>query len=177
MANTYVALAKTVLTTTQTTITFSAIPSTYTDLVLLWSSRDDRPVNNQNSFSMVINGDTGANYSNTNVYAYQGPASYSDRRSSATTGRVSTSNTLNNTANTFTNGELIISNYTSTSTRAIALNCVMEQAVDGAGLFMTFASAQQYRGSAAVSSFTLTPESSASFVSGSSFYLYGIKNT
>jgi len=173
MANTYVALAKSVLTSSTATVTFSSIPQTYTDLILLFSTRDDRPANNQNSFSLVINGDTGTNYSNTNVYGYQSNVVYSDRRTSAAFLRVSTSNTLNNTADTFTNGELIFSNYTSTSSRAISLSCVMENNTT-TGIYMPFLSAQLYRGTSALSSFVMTPESSASFVSGSSFYLYGI---
>ncbi len=174
---TYVAIAKTVLTSTQTTITFSSIPSTYTDIVLLYTSRDNRAVNNQNPFSLTINSDTATNYSQTNLYGYQGPAVYSDRLSSQTTFTAYTSNTLNNTSNTFTNGELYFSNYTSTGNKPISLSCVMEQNVDGTGLFMPIVSSLLYRGTSAISSFTLTPQNSASFVSGSRFDLYGIKNS
>lgn len=52
---TYIALANTTLTGTATSITFSSIPSTYRDLVLVWSG-------NSNSLGFQFNGDTGSNY-------------------------------------------------------------------------------------------------------------------
>lgn len=58
---TYDLIGSSVLTSTQATVTFSSIPQTYRDLILVLTS----PANSQ--FWMRINGDTGTNYSHVRV--------------------------------------------------------------------------------------------------------------
>jgi hypothetical protein len=62
--NTYVALDKKTLTSTVQSVTFTSIPSTYTDLVLVVTASTNTAVN---SF-IRINGDNTANYSATRLY-------------------------------------------------------------------------------------------------------------
>jgi hypothetical protein len=61
---TYEPIATTTLSGTPLSVTFSSIPATYTDLVLICNFSTDNPVNNWIS----LNGDTSANYSNTTTW-------------------------------------------------------------------------------------------------------------
>ena len=56
---TYTPIASTTLTGTQTTVTFSSIPGTYRDLIVIISALAS---NNVSSPYLTINADTGANY-------------------------------------------------------------------------------------------------------------------
>jgi hypothetical protein len=76
---TYEPLATTTITTNTTNITFSSIPSTYTDLILILqiiTQTEDASVN------LRFNGDTATNYSHTSIYGY-GSAAASSRTTSA----------------------------------------------------------------------------------------------
>lgn len=57
--NTYIAIASTTLTTTASSVTFSSIPSTYTDLVLVCNLGSTTALQ---AIIMRANGDTGSNY-------------------------------------------------------------------------------------------------------------------
>jgi hypothetical protein len=57
--NTYVAIAEQTLGTAAASVTFSSIPGTYTDLVLVLSVQDA----SGNTFALQFNGDTSTNYS------------------------------------------------------------------------------------------------------------------
>lgn len=49
-------------------ISFTSIPSTYTHLQIRIMARDNRASNTQSNINMTFNSDTGANYSNHDVY-------------------------------------------------------------------------------------------------------------
>lgn len=66
MAMTYKKIATTTLTGLTTTVTFSNIPSTYTDLQIIASWKLGSSATGTNSF-VRINGDTGTNYSYTHM--------------------------------------------------------------------------------------------------------------
>ena len=63
MPTTYEPIATTTLGSAQATITFSSIPSTYTDLVVVVSALDSNNATPQLQF----NNDTATNYSNTSL--------------------------------------------------------------------------------------------------------------
>lgn len=73
---TYFPIATYTAPSTQTSVTFSAIPSTYTDLVLVIEGAATTAGN----FAFQFNGDTGTNYSDTVVYS-DGSSAASNRRS------------------------------------------------------------------------------------------------
>jgi hypothetical protein len=75
--NTYTQIASTTLGSTATTVTFSSIPSTYTDLVLVCN-----PLSTSGDTYFQLNGDTGTNYSLTYLTA-NGTTVYSGRTTSA----------------------------------------------------------------------------------------------
>lgn len=66
MASTYTPIATTTLSSAASSITFSSIPSTYTDLRLVVYVRQDNNAAND-SLRFRFNSDTGTNYSRTNL--------------------------------------------------------------------------------------------------------------
>jgi hypothetical protein len=81
MPATYEPIETKTLSSTALSVTFSSIPATYTDLVLICNFSTDNPVNNW----INLNGDTGANYSNTTNWGYISGAG-STRRLNDSTG-------------------------------------------------------------------------------------------
>jgi hypothetical protein len=78
MATTYEKIASTTLGSSSATVTLSSIPATYTDLRLVFVPLGTSTQN----MSMTINGDTGANYSWTNLRGDGGGTVYSARAGS-----------------------------------------------------------------------------------------------
>lgn len=75
---TYAKIASTILSSAATSYTFSSIPSTYTDLVLIIN-----PNSYVENMNYQFNGDTGTNYSNTFLFG-DGSTTYSTRGSNRT---------------------------------------------------------------------------------------------
>ena len=75
MAKTYEPISTQTLGTAPTTVTFSSIPQTYTDLVLVFNSKSTT----LNYPYLTVNSDTGANYSRTYL-AGSGSAATSGRQ-------------------------------------------------------------------------------------------------
>lgn len=73
-ADVYVALASTTLTSTANSVTFSSIPSTYTDLVIVGVGQGYTS-SSYGQLQLFFNGDTGTNYSQTRVQEFGGTAS------------------------------------------------------------------------------------------------------
>lgn len=160
MALTYEPIATTTLSSTSSTITFSSIPSTYTDLVLICSLKGTASL----QYKLQFNNDTATNYSVTLVGGNGSTAesyrttSYSwitpDYYYSATTnGGVSIINLMN---------------YTNTSTYKTAL-IRTSNADTGVS-----ANVGLWRSTSAINRVDLTTVSST-FASGSTFTLYGVK--
>ena len=80
MPNTYVALATSTLGTAASSVTFSSIPGTYTDLVLVCNFINTI---GQTDHGVRFNGDTASNYSRTQLYG-TGSAAGSNRGSNET---------------------------------------------------------------------------------------------
>jgi hypothetical protein len=176
MANTYVALAKTVLTTTQATVTFSSIPSSYTDLIVLISARTDgSSASYGRDLKLTVNSSS-SGYSYTILYGR--PNSAGSFRSSSTTDLDigwGTTPTPGQTANTFGSIEIYIPNYVGSTNKAISIIGLSESnnATDAA----IGAVAGLWSNTSAITSITIDDYDSTNFVSGSRFDLYGIKNS
>jgi hypothetical protein len=168
MPSTYTLISSNVLTTTATSVTFSAIPSTYTDLVLRCSTRGSTGTG---AIRVTFNGDTATNYSDTALIG-NGSAASSSRDTSQNEGYAyNTNNFTTYTANTFSNSEFYIPNYLVSANKPLSSFGVQETNDPAAGMATT---ALLWRNTAAITSITL---GITSFVAGSSFYLYGIKNS
>jgi hypothetical protein len=80
MASTYEPIATTTLGSTSTSVVFSSIPQTYTDLVVIFTGTNTT-ANNAMSLEVEMNGDSGSNYSYTNVFENGSASALSGRAS------------------------------------------------------------------------------------------------
>jgi hypothetical protein len=169
MANTCTLISSNTLGSSASTVTFSSIPSTYTDLLLKISSRFD---GNSNSFTISFNGNTSSVYRNT--YYNSNGSSLETSNSGSTELFLGGVNTSPSTASTFGNIEVYIPNYQVTANKPFSSFGVNENNATAAKIEMN---AGLFLSTDAITSIGLYGGGSYNFVSGSSFYLYGIKNS
>lgn len=176
MPSTYTLITSNVLGSAATTVTFSSIPQTYTDLVLMASIRTSRS-NYLDEIMLQFNGDTTTNYSATVATGNAGAGAASQVSNNTSTRFISVDSSTA-TSNTFSNTEIYIPNYTETANKQISASTVVEN--NDANNYMVRAVANLYRGSSAITSITCQSyfdPGVLTFLTGSSFYLYGIKNS
>jgi hypothetical protein len=173
MPVTYQLISSNVLSSSAASVTFSSIPATYTDLVVRMSTRNDQ-ASVFGGILYELNGDTSTTYSTTFVRG-SGSAILSDRRSGTPNNAayflLSTGN--NATASTFGSSEAYFPNYAGSNYKVASAFTVSE---NNATTAYAGATANLYSASTAITSIKILSES-GNFVSGSSFYLYGIKNS
>jgi hypothetical protein len=172
MPATYTLIASNTLSSAAASVTFSAIPATYTDLVLRYSARSDG-ASVDDYFSLTVNGITTSVYSLTNLTS-DGSTVGSTRLSNNTSMRAYGCAGANSTSNTFASGELYIPSYTAAQNKPLSNYGANE--TNASAVFMG-AVANLYRQTTAISSITFAPLVGTNIVSGSSFFLYGIKNS
>ena len=172
---TYFALAKTVLTGTQATITFSNIPSTYTDLIVFTSARTNANIIRDN-IKMTING-ASTNYSEQIIYSVESSTSISAFYQSANWLNLlyANGNSSSGTSNTFNSLEIYFSNYTSSTAKPISSTSVSERNLNQ-GWWLS-PGAHLWNNTQAITSLTFVPTTGTNFLADTSFYLYGIKNS
>jgi hypothetical protein len=159
--STYTPIYAQTLSATASSITFSNIPTTYTDLILVCNL-----FSSGTTYSGIrFNGDTGSNYSLTDLYG-DGTGLTSSRQSNITGGGAST--TSGTGGNTLT---YQINNYSNALTFKTAIG-KNSNANTGAVLAL---SASLWRNTAPISSITLYTGTADSWSIGSTFTLYGIK--
>jgi len=161
----------------QTSYTFTTIPSTYTDLVVVASLRADTVTfNNMNYPLITYNGDTGANYSLTQIFEryYGSQQTLSDRASNANNMNLGPVATTSFGSGIFSAYFLQVQNYSNSTTYKTCLNRISTggNLTDMQG---STASVGLWRSTSAITSLTITASSSGKFVAGSTFTLYGIK--
>ena len=173
MPSAYTLISSNVLASSAGTITFSSIPATYTDLVLLSSIRTDQAGLDNGTANLTLNGDTASNYSATNFTSFISGRN-SGRSSSATSVAIGSGalNSAGHLSNTFGTLELYIPNYLVSANKPLRLFSASENNVTN--VYMS-GQAILWRNTAAITSITFT--CGGNFVPGSSFYLYGIKNS
>ena len=172
MATTYTLIASS--TATASTLTFSSIPATYTDLVFKMSARTDRGGATDAAY-LSFNGSSTAVYSQTLLYSVS--TSLVNQRAS-NQGPLLLNNAFSgdtNTANTFVNFEMYIPNYASTTSNKpfSVVNANESNTVNGYN--QTWAGL--WRNTSAINSITITIALGTAYIAGTSFYLYGIKNS
>jgi hypothetical protein len=172
MPSTYTLISSNVLSTTAASVTFSAIPSTYTDLVLRISARTDRVTSGTNCKILVNNASNDGSY----TYMYGNGASAGSGSNSSTYNFMGLMNGANQTANTFNSAEVYIPNYAGSTKKPFSVFNVNEQNSASTTVEVD-AIANLYNQTTAITSLVFAPISAVNFVSGSSFYLYGIKNS
>jgi hypothetical protein len=169
MANTYTLIASNTLSSSAATVTFSSIPGTYTDLVLRISTRVDFATLDSNVL-IRFNGDTASNYSTTWLYG-NGANAFSGRLGTTRIIGASMTEGTSATSNTFAIAEIYIPSYTASQHKQIGMDSATE---NNATTAYRAVDAALWRSTAAITSIELD---GSNFVSGSSFFLYGIKNS
>ena len=148
-------------------IDFTSIPATYTDLVVKFSLRGTTSAN-YTALKITFNGST-TSYTGRQLYG-DGSGAVSNNFSDAWAGYISAAT---GTANTFANTELYVPNYAGSSNKSSSVDYVQENNTTTAisGLW-----ARLWSNTAAITQITATPEV-GNFAQYSTAYLYGIKSS
>jgi len=165
MPITYTPIASTTVGSSVTTVNFNSIPQTYTDLVIVQNAF----VANQYDSRLQFNGDTGSNYSWTDLFG-SGSAAGSYRESNKTnmpTGYYSQID-IAPAPSTFIMQFMNYSNATTFKTVLTRGN----NAASGRGVD---AIVGLWRSTSAITSIALSTTAAHQYTSGSTFVLYGIK--
>jgi len=174
MPSTYELITGETIGSSVSSYSFTAIPSTFTDLVVRLSLRCDPGYSAEVvPFGVRFNGDSATNYSNTALIGYA-TGTLSQRDSNANNGTVYYSmNGTNTTANTFGSIDIYVPSYTASQNKPFSTFGATENNATSAYIATH---AELWRNTDAITSIVLTPNS-GNFLSGSSFYLYGIKSS
>jgi hypothetical protein len=172
MPVTYTHIASTTLASSQSTVTLSSIPSTYTDLMVLCSIKGDRQVN-ADPLEIVLNG-TASGYSYTTLLTVSG---------GITPGRGSADSRIYldalvpqaffNATNLFNNVQVYLANYAGNKNKTLNVSGGFTS-VNNASQTAIMAASALSTNTSAITSITFQGNG---YVAGSSFYLYGIKNS
>ena len=174
MPSTYTLISSNVLGSSAASVTFSAIPATFTDLVVRISARTDRAATSD-STNMTINSDASAIYSFTRLRG-DGTSATSNRNTGNTVVSIESTDGNTATSNTFDSTEIYIPNYLSTVSKPIS-SVIMREDNSTAATTYNSVQAHLYRNTSAITSLSFAPSNGPNFVSGSSFYLYGISKS
>jgi len=168
MPATYDPIATYTVSSAQTTVTFSSIPATFTDIVAIASYKSTSAITSEDSF-VRINSDSGTNYSTTRIFG-NGSSAFSSR----TSNRTFIDTYIDDTAD-FNILRFQFMNYSNTTTYKTVLT---RQDYTPQS---TSATVSLWRSTAAINSISFTaPDnngggSADQFAIGSTFTLYGIK--
>jgi hypothetical protein len=175
MPSTYTLISSNVLSSSAASVTFSSIPSTYTDLVLRLSTRATNATawqnfpyidfgSDQTQSTTMLAGNGSANKSRQTAYNTGYVLNYDDTEGSDSAG---------NTASTFDSIEIYIPNYLSTVKKPMASFAVAENNTTKGFIQATALLSVRTTAISTIRCFS----DGQTFASGSSFYLYGIKNS
>ena len=173
MPVTYQLISSNVLSSSAASVTFSAIPSTYTDLVLRTSVRTDK-ASTTADLNVRVNGNTSSVYSRIRLRG-SGSSATSQLESSQTYLHIDQGADGNTaTSNTFASNEFYFPSYLSSANKPLSVFSAQENNSTTAYLI---AAAGLIQDTNPITSILVYTEGAVNFVSGSSFYLYGIKNS
>lgn len=173
MANTYKLIAKSILSSGTSNVSFSSIPATYTDLHLLITARTNYAVDNQDPIKITINGNSSAYY-DAAIYDYQAGSMYATVNTANAHFLSFSSQTQNNPSNYFALIDIYFPNYSSTSYGKVAQSYFATNNTNLSNVFILGSQAFYHNTTSAISTISLTPQNGTNFVTNSSFYLYGI---
>ena len=171
MPVTYNLIASNTLSSAAASVTFSAIPGTYTDLVLRWTARSSAAATAVAIYAK-LNTSTGV-YSYTTV-GVDNNSIVNDRGSNQSNNDIGRFTADSATSNTFGTGELYLPNYAGTTQKP--MSAISNAENNSSTVYRIRAFAALANVTSAVTAIELST-SSGDFMSGSSFFLYGIKNS
>lgn len=167
MPTTMKLIAKNVLGSDTASVTFSSIPGTYTDLLVMWSARTTRSGVVDDLIKAQFNaaGDT-----NLTVRYLRGTGSTAASNND-TVAYVGYLPGADGTINTHGSGELYIPNYAGSTAKSMSATGVNEsnQSAVQMGAFAVL-----WNSTAAITEIKLLPAFSGNLATNSSFFLYGI---
>ena len=165
MPVTYEPIATTTLGSTATTVSFTSISGTYTDLVLVYSSRSQGGYDYQQS-SIRFNGDSGSNYSYTQL---TGDGSSAGSFSQANINSIPSGFDIGTTQSGKWSVNIVnIMNYSNATTNKTVLGRA------NAEPSLTAGRVGLWRSTAAITSIEVLRDDANGFSVGSTFTLYGI---
>jgi hypothetical protein len=163
----YVLIGEYTASTTTASITFSNLPQTgYTDLKIAYSARGNSSgswLDVTAKFNSSTTGYSQRYMFSTGTSASQGTGGYSAGYAGHASG-------TSNPANTFSNVDLFIPNYTTSAQKAFSFESITENSTTTA---LSMLGSSVWSGTAAITSIVFEIPG-GSFVEGSSFYIYGI---
>ena len=167
---TYVQIATYTATGSVSSIDFTSIPSTYTDLIIKYSLRSTANAATQGGqlTKISFNGST-ANLSRRRLYG-NGSSAGSD---SASDNIIGYNNPSDYTANTFGNGELYVPNYAGSANKSFSVDSVDENNATAAEIAFV---AGLWSQTTAINAISLIPYA-GNWVQYSTATLYGIKSS
>jgi hypothetical protein len=170
MPATYEPIATESLSSNQANITFSAIPSTFTDLVLVF--RGGMATTTGYGLTVRVNGDSGNNYGWTRLYGAGANAVTSDSATPQSwfLGLIAGANNL------LSIHTMTFQNYKDTSFhKTMTMESYGAGWTGGGATGILGVSKGIWRNTAAITSIAFSPEFTANLLSGSTATLYGIK--
>lgn len=163
--STYTPVASIILSAATSSITFSGIPQTYNDLILVCNIKGDGA---NIGCNLRFNNDTGSNYSTTQINGNGSPTTGANRYSNQTS--IFTTSNYSSGTNDWATVIWNIPNYTNITTDKVVLARYSRSTYE-----VSF-QAGLYRSTSPISSITLNPVAN-SFISGSTFNIYGISSS
>lgn len=149
-------------------ITFTSIPQSYTDLQIRSTIRSTRN-GGFDTITIKFNG----NLTNMSYLTLEGRGNSAASFSGSSVSYLGSSNGSTSTASTFSNLDVYIPNYTSSANKSYSVDSVAENNATGAFSAYQNLVAGLWSNSAAITSITISPDN-GSFVQYSTFYLYGV---
>ena len=162
--NTYTPIATTTLSSNQLSYTFTSIPGTYTDLILVANAKSTQAGSGGNGMWVNLNNDTATNYSEILMYG-DGTSASSYRQAQA----YFVGGDIPQASNTATGINILqFMNYSNATTYKPVLTR------SNLANSSTYLSIAQWRSTSAITSIKLQRDGSNSLAAGSTFTLYGI---
>ncbi len=153
-------------------ISFTSIPGTYTDLCLKLSTRSDDGTASRRQLKVAYNGST-SDFTGRRLYGEDGGTG-SDSLSGSTGNSFGITDGDASTANTFGSAEIYIPNYAGSSYKSSSTDSVIEN--NSSTTYDNWLTANLWSQTAAITSITVTL-TGGNFKQYSTAYLYGIKNS
>lgn len=168
MATTMKLIASQTLGSEAALVTFSSIPATYDDLLILITARSNRTGTTADQMTMTFNGTSATNHSSRLL---EGNGSTVASYSYTNDAYAGTLPPAGYTSNTFASIEIYIPNYAGSTNKSWSSTGVCE--TNGTTAYID-AFAGLWSSTAAITEINLASVSTRKMVSNSSFFLYGI---
>ncbi len=168
MANTFVKIQTVTVGSATPTASFTSIPQTYTDLVLVFSSRTSRASDSDGMFITFNSVTTG--YTQRDLLG-SGTAAVSGNSATRYIGETSGNNA---TASVFGNAQVYILNYTSANYKSYSIDAVAEDNDSSAYVSLV---AGLWSNTAAITTIAISPQTGPNLNQYTTATLYGIKSS